>query len=307
MLPHETCVACPTSGFGSAVAYYPPTRQVLLFGGVDNYDNTWLWNYHGWTLAHPSASPPGRFDAAVAYNPVMHVVMVYGGRLGPGQLVADTWAWDGKTWTELDAGTGGPPADEAGVMAWDERLATMVLVVPGPSVASPQPETWIWTGTHWSRRLSGDFPPNVSLGPIAFDPVNNSLLGVGFRYENATSSSVVMLRWDGAVWRELSTHHAPPAIVAGLALDPISDRLLLVCYPAVLQSSNEEVWMWTGADWQSRGLTSGALQPGGVVTDTESGHVLMFGQALQAAQGLPQPVHVWEWEGSMWTRQDLGR
>jgi hypothetical protein len=78
------------SSFGYALAYYPPARQVLLFGGTDNYDNTWLWNYNGWTLAHPSASPPGRFDAAVAYNPVMHVVMVYGGRLGPGQLVDDT-------------------------------------------------------------------------------------------------------------------------------------------------------------------------------------------------------------------------
>jgi hypothetical protein len=182
----------------------------------------------------------------------------------------------------------------------------MVLVVPGPSVATPQPETWIWTGTHWSRQPSGDFPLNISLGPIAFDPVSNSLLGVGFRYETATSSSVVMLRWDGTVWRELSTSHTPPSIVAGLALDPMSDRLLLVCDPAELQSSNEDVWMWTGVDWQSRGLFSGALQPGAVVTDAESGRVLLFGNAAGAAQGLPQPVHVWEWEGSIWTRQDLG-
>jgi hypothetical protein len=58
--------------------------------------------------------------------------------------------------------------------------------------------------------------------------------------------------------------------------------------------------MWTGSDWQLRGLFSGALQPGGVVSDAESGRVLMFGNAVQAAQGLPQPVHVWEWEGSAW-------
>ena len=94
--------------------------------------------------------------------------------------------------------------------------------------------------------------------------------------------------------------------MAGLALDPISDRLLLVCDPAVLQSSIDQVWMWTGADWQSRGLVSGALQPGGVVTDAESNRVLMFGNAVQATQGLPQPLHVWEWEGSTWTRKDLG-
>jgi hypothetical protein len=294
------------SGFGYALAYYPPTKQVVLFGGVDNYTNTWLWNYHGWTLAHPSASPAGRFDAAVAYNPVMHAVMLYGGRLAPGQLVNDTWAWDGKTWTELDAGTGNPPPDEGGAMAWDVRLATMVLVVPGPTVASPQSETWIWTGTHWSRERKGDLPTNISIGPIAYDPGSNSLLGVGSRYETATSSSVVMLRWDGIAWRELATSHTPPDLVAGLAFDPILNGLLLVCAPAQIQSSNDEVWLWTGVDWQSLGLVSGALEPGGLVTDAESGHVVMFGNGVLAAQGLPQPVHVWEWEGSAWTRQDLG-
>src|ERR1017187_7229648 len=43
-LPHENCAACPMSGYGYALANYPPSQQVLLFGGVDNYDNTWLWN-----------------------------------------------------------------------------------------------------------------------------------------------------------------------------------------------------------------------------------------------------------------------
>ncbi len=293
------------SSFGYALAYYPPSQQVLLFGGVDNYDNTWLWSDHRWTHAHP-ASPPGRFDAAIAYNPVMHMVMMYGGRLAPGQLVDDTWAWDGKTWRQLDTGTGNPPPVDGAVMAWDDRLASMVLVVPGSSVDSPQPETWTWTGTDWTRRPHGDIPPNISLGALAFDRVSNSLLGVGDRYETATSSSVVMLRWDGSVWREFSTSHSPPSLVAGVGSDPISDRLLLVCDPLDNQSSSDEVWTWTGFDWQLLGLFSGALQSGGVVTDPESGRMLMFGNAVQSAQGLPQPVHVWAWEGSVWRRLDLG-
>ena len=37
----------------------------------------------------------------------------------------------------------------------------------------------------------------------------------------------------------------------------------------------------------------------------EIGRVLLFGNSVQGAQGLPGPVHVWEWEGSVWTRQDL--
>ena len=58
-------------------------------------------------------------------------------------------------------------------MAWDERLATMVLVVPGPSAAAPQPETWIWTGTRWSRAHEGDFPRTSLSAP---SPLTRSVI-----------------------------------------------------------------------------------------------------------------------------------
>src|SRR5215469_551103 len=141
----------PRTAFGYSVVDDPARHQVVMFGGVDSYSQTWLWNGKHWTLAHPAASPTGRFDAPAAYDPDSHEVMLYGGRLADGELIGDTWAWDGVTWRQLDNGANGPPAGEGGAMAWDPGLHTMVLVVPTAAPTGPSGETWLWEGGSWSR------------------------------------------------------------------------------------------------------------------------------------------------------------
>ena len=59
----------PISGIGFSVVDDPAASQVILFGGVDNYANTWIWTGSQWVLAAPAMSPPGRVDAAGAYDP----------------------------------------------------------------------------------------------------------------------------------------------------------------------------------------------------------------------------------------------
>ena len=50
---------------------------VSVFGGIDSYNDTWLWNGTRWSLAKPSLSPAGRFGAAAAYDPATdHIYIV---------------------------------------------------------------------------------------------------------------------------------------------------------------------------------------------------------------------------------------
>ena len=72
----------PISGIGFSVVDDPATFQVVLFGGVDNYANTWIWSGH-WILAAPSDEPSGRIDAAIAYDPLTQQVLLFGGRQAP--------------------------------------------------------------------------------------------------------------------------------------------------------------------------------------------------------------------------------
>src|SRR5437588_4973476 len=118
--PSPTPVAHgPVSGFGYSLVDDAAAQQVVFFGGIDSYEQTWLWDGGRWKLAAPRSHPPGRFGAAAAYDPVTTDVLLFGGRLAPGQLANDTWAWDGRTWRELDGGAEGPPPGEGELMAWD--------------------------------------------------------------------------------------------------------------------------------------------------------------------------------------------
>src|ERR1017187_2319499 len=100
----------PQAGQGVSIAADVATHEIVLFGGVGDYPNTWVWDGAQWTLAHPPASPEGRFGASEAYDPRTKTVLLFGGRLEPGTPVNDTWAWNGTTWGELDAGVEFAPA-----------------------------------------------------------------------------------------------------------------------------------------------------------------------------------------------------
>jgi hypothetical protein len=278
----------PVTGFGFSAVDDPSAHQLVLFGGIDSYATTWLWDGRRWTLAHPFVSPEGRFGAAAAYNPVTRVVMLYGGRLSSGDVVDDTWAWDGKTWQQLDFGTGSPPVGEGATMAWDGASNEMVLIAGDG--------TWLWSKTRWVRQPRGDLPSGTAIGGAAFDPVTQALIAV-----TCCAPHITTYRWDGMAWHQISTGSNAPAIVS-LALDPVSNRLLL-CSDPTTSVVGQQMWSWSGSTW---GRLAGARLPAlpeAEVTDVEDGHVLILDFVIQVTQGAPQPIHVWSWTGSSWTQR----
>jgi hypothetical protein len=120
----------PAVAFGFSVAADLSTHTLVLFGGVDDFSTTWLWNGAAWVQADPVRSPPGRYGASEAYDPRTGEVLLFGGTLETGQSANDTWAWDGSTWQALDAGRGGPMGGGGSDMAWDPSTSELVLVTP---------------------------------------------------------------------------------------------------------------------------------------------------------------------------------
>ena len=80
-----------------------------------------------WSLASPASTPSSRQAAAEAYDPATGQTILFGGGNSAGTAdFADTWAWNGSTWTEL-AATGAPPAEQASAMAYDPATGQLVL------------------------------------------------------------------------------------------------------------------------------------------------------------------------------------
>jgi len=290
----------PVLGFGFSAADDPATHQVVVFGGVDSYDTTWLWDGPRWSLARPLVSPPGRFGAAAAYDPVTQVVMLFGGRLAPGQIENDTWAWSGTNWSEINTGTDGPPAGEGALMAWDDATRQMVLVAPaGMSAGS---ETWVWAGNHWVPRPGGDLPMSAFGSGMSFDPVSHTLLLVSAIPPTGAGTSA--WEWGGSSWRELRANIAATTAGVGVALDPPTDRLIFCGTKPGAPAA--QLWSWSGVAWAPLVESQLPIQPEAETTDLNHGQLLIFGALTQPNQGSPQPLEVWLWSGHGWQRLDVG-
>ena len=281
--------AVPVVGFGFSAAFDAVTHQLVIFGGVDTYDATWIWDGHRWTLARPPASPPGRFNAAAAYDPVSGVVLVYGGRLAPGGLVQDTWAWDGTTWTRVDTGTAALPP--YATMAWDDTRRQMILV----DNAGDGRGTWAWSGSSWVRRPGGEVPSGTFFVGMAVDPVTQALLGVSCC--SPGQGEVSTLSWDGARWRQLTTRTVPGFTVS-LVRDPVSRRLLLFGAPSIAA----EVWSWNGRDWSLLPNETVPVFPTRAVVDPDTHRVDIIGSVAEPVQGSPQPLQLWTLLGPSWVQ-----
>jgi len=288
----------PVSAFGFSVADDPAIHRVVLFGGVDSYDETWLWDGSRWSRALPRVSPPGRFQAAAAYDPDTRMVMLFGGRLAAGQIVNDTWAWSGTTWRELNNGAKGQPPGEGALMAWDNAKREMVLVAS--AVHATGGETWVWSGNHWSRQPNGEPPPTPIAGEMAFDPASNALLFVS-ALSPPLGAGVTTWQFDGRGWHPLPA--TPPQATAGLALDPISGSLLLCSDPT--PDAFAQLWRWSGTAWTSVPQSKITAEQGIEVTDLDRHQFLMLEFAAPPAQFKPQPIHVWAWGGRSWQQPAL--
>jgi hypothetical protein len=283
----------PQAGQGFSIADDLASHEIVLFGGVGDYANTWLWDGSKWTLSHPQASPEPRFGASEAYDPRTRTVLLFGGRLEPGTPVHDTWAWNGKTWGELDRGAGGPQPGEGSDMAWDPALMEMVLLTRSGVISEPA-ETWIWNGTQWTQPAAGALPAGATFSPMWFDPISRSLLAVGCCVgpPPSTGAANTTWRWNGRSWTLLPDQPAAPVSGSTMALDPARGRLVL-CACGFAASQPSPLWEWGGTAWVS--LTSGPLPAAGgmEVTDADRGVLLLLGAPNAANQAGRTPVEVW--------------
>jgi N-acetylneuraminic acid mutarotase len=94
--------------------------KVVLFGGEqdanDILDDTWTWDGAAWTEATVANPPPARFHAGM--TTFQDKVLLFGGAgaiPNGAPFLADTWTWDGTTWTQV--ATDGPSGRYAYALA----------------------------------------------------------------------------------------------------------------------------------------------------------------------------------------------
>lgn len=297
----------PSVAFAFSIAADASTGQVMLFGGVSNFANTWAWNGARWTLLRPANSPPGRYEASAAFDPQSGQVLLFGGHLQSGAPVNDTWGWDGTNWQELSMGGAGEPPPEGGSqMAWDPAHNQMLLVTPA-ATTSGGGQTWVWTGTHWLRQSSGVLGAVDSSMILAYDPVSRAMLAEGccaVQSANLVSEPSSTWRWDGSSWLAVAGADSP-SDASAIALDPNRGTLVL-CNCNLVGGVIPALWTWNGNRWVALAADRVPPQPQAEVADVTHSQLLLLGFAVSGAQSIPQPVETWSLSGSAWRLLDAG-
>jgi hypothetical protein len=296
----------PAVAFGFALAADLASHQLVLFGGVADFDNTWLWNGAAWSRAHPAASPPGRYGASAAFDPAIGEVLLFGGTLQTGPSTNDTWAWDSQTWTEVDAGRNGPTAGGGSAMAWDPARSEMVLVTPSPAGGGGA-ETWTWSGAKWVRDPAGNLGTSDAGILIAYEPLSSALLAQGCcrtADDAALAHRPSTWRWDGSHWAPLTTSAHPPD-GSSLQEDPSIKRLVL-CSCDLEGGLAPALWVWNGTDWIAGAYPPPPVAPEAAVVDPSDSQFLLLGAAISGVDALVQTVEVWTLRGTHWLRLGTG-
>lgn len=293
----------PAVAFGFSIAADLATQHLVLFGGVGDFGATWLWDGAAWARTQPPTSPPGRYGASSAFDPLISEVLLFGGTLATGQNANDTWAWDGRTWQELDVGRGGPAGGEGSDMAWDPSSSEMVLVTRAAPNGRGGGQTWIWSGAHWVRDVAGALGTSGAGILIAFDPLSKSLMAEGCCLAQSSQASATLpatWRWNGSGWIPLATS-VHPLDGSSMEQDP-SLRRLVLCGCNLVGGQSPEMWVWNGRDWTMGPYPPPPVAPEAEVIDPADSQFLILGSAISGVDALTQTIQVWTLRGTAWLR-----
>ncbi|MEM7200996.1 MAG: kelch repeat-containing protein [Planctomycetota bacterium] len=202
-----TEVSAGPSARGNHTATYDRDRQrVVLFGGSDRWNSfgdTWEWDGVGWREV-TAPGPSARSRAAMAYDAARRQTVLFGGYdptalsyyygypAYAGARMADTWVWDGASWTELTPATS-PPRSSAHTMAYDAARRRVVL-------HDPDSGTWEWDGVDWRQRIT----TGPTYGNMVYDSGAGRIVYHEGHYGGQTWT------WDGASWTSLALPATPP-------------------------------------------------------------------------------------------------
>lgn len=244
--------------------------------------------------------PPARDGAAMAFDSTTNQTILFGG-FSNGQLLHDTWSWDGAKWTQLFPATS-PPSRSDGTMAFDPTT-NQIILFGGFSGTGNVADTWSWDGSNWTQLTPADSPSARAGARMAFDSINNLLILFG-----GFSGSVVVndtWNWNGTNWVQLldgSTNSPPGRADFTMAFGPTIDQMIVFGGFGPVTFLND-TWSWDGATTTWIELNNGSTGSPPVRDNAVMGYdpvtnqnILFGGRNTSGDLG-----DTWSWDGTAWT------
>jgi len=277
-------VAPPARGLHAA-AFDSARGRMVIFGGVydDNglqtLGDTWELGGNQWYEGQPAVSPSARSEAAMVYDAARGVSVLFGGTNSPGQgALADTWEYDGVSWTQITTSTV-PPARRAHAMVYDAgRGVTVLFGGQGTAAGDLMNDTWEYDGVNWVASYPLSKPPSRQSHALVY----NVSIGQIMLFGGSAGGSPFDDTWtyEGSRWSQVWTTSAPAArSYHAMTYDSQRDRTVLFGGHDYSQGPLPESWEFGNWDWST---ATPAAQPTtwyyhSLVYDSVDNRVLIFG------------------------------
>ncbi len=257
----------------------------------------------------PMGGPVPRSSHALAYDPVRGTTVLFGGIDNIGQVLGDTWEWDGLAWSAVTPATSSPSPRYGHAMAYDRTRGRAVLF-GGEDGASTFADTWEWDGVDWiPASPATSSPPARARHAMAHDGARGVTVVFGGSADQGLTYLGDTWEWDGSDWSSPPVA-SPPAPRDGAAMGYLPGRGRLVLYgglrlndpmgPVVL----DETWEFDGAAWTqlSPSLTPNAILGYAGAIDVARDRLVLAG----FAEGFGGPLFVaYEFDGAEWAPLDF--
>ncbi|MCI4364326.1 MAG: kelch motif-containing protein, partial [Thermoplasmata archaeon] len=165
----------PPPRWGASLAFYPPLKIVILFGGTNRTEihpgtvdsDTWQFSNGTWQFLRLVPAPEGRWDATFYYDPVSQVLRLIGGALDIGTAGNDEWDFAKGGWglnrPNVPPNPTVPDPRYAAMSAYDLFDRMLVLVGGLNPAGSTLSDAWAYSQGRWTELASGlAFPKGPS-------------------------------------------------------------------------------------------------------------------------------------------------
>jgi hypothetical protein len=218
----------------------------VLFGGTSPSrdqaarDDLWEWDGREWIERHALApNTPPRKGFSVCYDGARAETVMFGGYFGdfsPLNFLAETWAWNGQTWTQRKPAVA-PQARTDAPMVYDEKRR--VLVLHGGNNFN---DTWEWDGAVWQKRATPT--PGSAGSPLVYDRKREIVVALDAQRD--------VWEYDGVDWKERNVFPVPTP--GSLTYDELREKVVVL---------GTRVWEWDGTRWTDTGAASPSMPAGG--------------------------------------------
>lgn len=255
------------------------------------------WTQPDWARI-TGTRPALRSAVSYVYDPVKQRVLAFG---TDDLVTAETWEWDGTTWTRLRPVTS-PGARFGFRMVYDSARGRIVLFGGWGNGQMPFNDLWEWDGRNWIERRSTNAPPGRYDFAMAYDAARGTTVVFSGRSRYGTHTD--HWEWNGTSWTQRAPTTMPgPRLEHGMAYDPVRRRVVMFGGRSAANKLLDQTWEWDGTNWTLATPTT-APPPRSrhaMTWDPVRRSVVVAGSSGVAG---PSPAFndLWLWNGTTWTQ-----